>query len=206
MEQVIRASIPIRIKNVMNPRGSGTIIFPDPRDVVDDKARLKNTKLFRTRSSSLFCKPQGPKRPTAVTIKHNIVVLNVHSNKRTRSHGFLMNIFRILDKYHLCVDLISSSEVHVSLSLHSENALLSGGGEEEVQIQDSDLHGAVTELGELGTIDLVPDMAIVSLVGRQLTNMVGISGRFFSVLGEANINIEMISQGMFVLLTISYLY
>jgi aspartokinase len=38
--------------------------------------------------------------------------------------------------------------------------------------------------------------AIVSLVGKQLKNMIGISGRFFSVLGQNNINIEMISQGM----------
>jgi uncharacterized membrane protein len=43
----------------------------------------------------------------------------------------------------------------------------------------------------------VPDMAIVSLVGKQLKNMIGISGKFFSVLGDNNINIEMISQGMY---------
>jgi aspartate kinase len=59
------------------------------------------------------------------------------------------------------------------------------------------LHGAIDELGTLGAIDIVPDMAIVSLVGKQLKNMIGISGRFFSVLGDNNINIEMISQGMF---------
>ncbi|KAF2474168.1 aspartate kinase [Lindgomyces ingoldianus] len=195
MEQVIRARIPIRIKNVMNPRNSGTVIFPDPEEQIDPKAPLKDARLFRPRSSSIMSQLQRPKRPTAVTIKHNIVVLNVHSNKRTRAHGFLMNIFSILDKWHLSVDLISSSEVHVSMALHSESAFLSGGGEDEYRIQDDDLHGAITELGDLGTIDIVPDMAIVSLVGRQLKNMVGISGKFFSVLGENNINIEMISQG-----------
>ncbi|KAF2114930.1 bifunctional aspartokinase/homoserine dehydrogenase [Lophiotrema nucula] len=196
MEQVIRAQIPIRIKNVMNPRGSGTVIFPDGG--FDPQAPLKDPKLFRTRSSSLISKSgsrNSPKRPTAVTIKHNIVVLNVHSNKRTRAHGFLMNIFSILDKWHLSVDLISSSEVHVSMALHSESALLSGGGDDEYKIANEDLQGAVSELGCLGSIDLVPDMAIVSLVGRQLKNMVGISGKFFSVLGQNNINIEMISQG-----------
>jgi aspartate kinase len=195
MEQVIRARIPIRIKNVMNPRNSGTVIFPDAVDEIDPKAPLKHPKLFRTRSSSLLSLQTTPKRPTAVTIKHNIVVLNVHSNKRTRSHGFLMSIFSILDKWHLSVDLISSSEVHVSMALHSDSGLLSGGENDDYRIQDEDLQGAVTELGELGTIDIVPDMAIVSLVGQQLKNMVGISGKFFSVLGENNINIEMISQG-----------
>ncbi|KAH6485735.1 aspartokinase [Parastagonospora nodorum] len=195
MEQVIRARIPIRIKNVMNPRNAGTIIFPDNLAAVDDRAPLRDSALFRTRSSSLLTNLSGPKRPTAVTIKHNIVVLNVHSNKRTRAHGFLMNIFSILDRWHLSVDLISSSEVHVSMALHSESALLSGGGEDEYKIQDKDLQGAVNDLGTLGTIDIVPDMAIVSLVGKQLKNMIGISGKFFSVLGQNNINIEMISQG-----------
>ncbi|OCL14000.1 aspartate kinase [Glonium stellatum] len=195
MEQVIRARIPIRIKNVMNPRNSGTVIFPDAIEEINPRAPLHDPRLFRTRSSSGISQLQRPKRPTAVTIKHKIVVLNVHSNKRTRAHGFLMNIFSVLDKWHLSVDLISSSEVHVSMALHSESAMLSGGGEDEYMIQDEDLRGAITDLSEYGTIDIVPDMAIVSLVGRQLKNMVGISGRFFSVLGENNINIEMISQG-----------
>jgi len=198
MEQVIRARIPIRIKNVMNPRNAGTVIFPDNLNELDDRAPL-HAGLFRTRSSSILSQKQqagqGPRRPTAVTIKHNIVVLNVHSNKRTRAHGFLMNIFSILDRWSLSVDLISSSEVHVSMALHSEVALLSGGVEDEYKIQDKDLQGAVNDLGQLGTIDIVPDMAIVSLVGKQLKNMVGISGRFFSVLGGNGINIEMISQG-----------
>lgn len=195
MEQVIRARIPIRIKNVMNPRGNGTIIFPDTFADSAPGSPTKSTGLFRTRSSSLLSAMQRPKRPTAVTIKHNVIVLNVHSNKRTRAHGFLMNIFSILDRWHLSVDLISSSEVHVSMALHSESALLSGGGEDEYRIQNSDLDGAIGELSSLGAIDIVPDMAIVSLVGKQLKNMIGISGRFFSVLGENNINIEMISQG-----------
>jgi aspartate kinase len=195
MEQVIRARIPIRIKNVINPRNAGTIIFPDNIAEIDTRAPIQDSKLFRCRSSSVLPSLSGPRRPTAVTIKHNIVVLNVHSNKRTRAHGFLMNIFSILDRWHLSVDLISSSEVHVSMALHSESALLSGGGEDEYTIQDKDLQGAVNDLSQLGTIDIVPDMAIVSLVGKQLKNMIGISGRFFSVLGQNNINIEMISQG-----------
>ena len=57
------------------------------------------------------------------------------------------------------------------------------------------LRKAVRDLSDYGAVDLVPNMAIVSLVGTQLKKMVGISGRFFSVLGQNNINIEMISQG-----------
>ena len=242
MEQVISKTIPVRIKNVMNPRGEGTIVVPDPAEdaSVYRKAFLDDSSnLVRTRSTStIIAALQRPKRPTAVTVKGNIVILNVHSNKRTRAHGFLMNIFRILDKWHLSVDLVSSSEVHVSMALHSEtSALLTGPNADsnavnpeipamdglpvdrrEAQprirnnatpppdakvsntttaynIASDDLLGAVRELRAFGDIDLQPNMAIISLVGRQLRNMVGISGRFLSALGDNGINIEMISQG-----------
>jgi aspartate kinase len=200
MEQVIRARIPIRIKNVMNPRGPGTVIIPDHQDTIVASETLRPA-IFRTRSSSVLDVAMKPKRPTAVTIKHQIVVMNVHSNKRTRAHGFLASIFSILDRWHLSVDLIASSEVHVSMALHSEHTMISGGGvggvdDDELKIQDERLQGAVNDLAELGNVDLANDMAIVSLVGKDLKNMTGISGRFFSVLGENNINIEMISQGM----------
>nr|OQO19786.1 hypothetical protein B0A51_14485 [Rachicladosporium sp. CCFEE 5018] len=191
MDQVIRASIPIRIKNVMNPRNEGTVILPDPVD----EFRSRKAGVFRNRSVSNLSQMQRPKRPTAVTVKPGITVLNVHSKRRTRAHGFLMSIFSILDKHGLSVDLISSSEVHVSMALHSEISLLSGQGEEELRIESDALQGAVDSLGQWGDVDLVPGMAIISLVGRQLRSMTGISGRFFSTLGEQGINIEMISQG-----------
>ncbi len=88
-----------------------------------------------------------------------------------------MNIFSVLDKWHLSVDLISSSEVHVSMALHSEAAMLGGGTDEEANAQNADLLSARNELRLYGSIDLIPNMAIVSLVGKQLKNMVGISGR-----------------------------
>lgn len=134
----------------------------------------------------------------------------MHSNRRTRAHGFLANIFSILDKHHLSVDLISSSEVHVSmartcslsqfllkahladnvLKVHSEYSMVTSGENEELAIKDIRLQGAYDDLSELGAVDIVSDMAIVSLVGKDLKNLTGISGKFFSVLGDNNINIE----------------
>jgi aspartate kinase len=191
MDQVIKASIPIRIKNVMNPRNKGTVVVPDS----GERLQVRRAGLFRGRSFSSLSEAETPKRPTAVTTKRGITVLNVHSKKRTRAHGFLMSIFKILDAHHLSVDLISSSEVHVSMALHSEISLLSGNSEDEMKIENAALQGAVDDLSLWGDVDLVPGMAIISLVGRQLRSMVGISGRFFSTLGEHGINIEMISQG-----------
>lgn len=194
MEQVIRAKIPIRIKNVMKPRGNGTVIFPDTTTELERTTPGHDPKLFRTRGSSMGSQ-HGPKRPTAVTAKHKILVINVHSNKRSLSHGFFAGIFSVLDKWRLSIDLISTSEVHVSLALHSEMPLCNGVGGDEFQIIDEDLRGAIQDLRRYGTVDIIPEMAILSLVGKQMKNMVGVAGKMFSVLGEHNVNIEMISQG-----------
>lgn len=94
------------------------------------------------------------------------------------------------------MDLISTSEVHVSMALHCNSPLVAEGGEDdEKEIVNDQLRGAVTELKRYGAVDLMDDMAIVSLVGRQMKHMVGIAGRMFLTLGENNVNIEMISQG-----------
>ncbi|KAH9904708.1 aspartate kinase [Xylariomycetidae sp. FL2044] len=179
MDQVIKAEppIPIRIKNVKNPRGNGTIVVPDP---VQSPAQ----QIRRSRPSDASIR-KTPKRPTAVTIKNNITVINVHSNKRSISHGFFARVFSILNSHRISVDLISTSEVHVSMAIHQPAS-------------SSVLHHfekAKAELEECGDVSILLDMAILSLVGAEMKNMIGIAGRMFSTLGEHNVNIEMISQG-----------
>jgi aspartate kinase len=55
--------------------------------------------------------------PTAVTIKERIVILNVQSNRKSVSHGFLAAIFGTLNRFGIVVDLISTSEVFVSMAI-----------------------------------------------------------------------------------------
>ena len=81
------------------------------------------------------------------------------------------------------------------MALHSEGALVSAGGEDEKEIIDASLNGALHDLAQYGEVDMVDGMAILSLVGKEMKNMVGIAGKFFSILGENSVNIEMISQG-----------
>lgn len=192
MDQVIRAEppIPIRIKNVKNPRGSGTIVVPDP---VQSPAQ----QIRRSRPSEVALSSQRrtPKRPTAVTIKSNITVINVHSNKRSISHGFFARVFSILDWHRISVDLISTSEVHVSMAIHAAGA---GGATDAAQFER-----ARAELEECGDVSVLFGMAILSLVGAEMKNMIGVAGRMFSTLGEHNVNIEMISQGMLTFLECS---
>ncbi|KFY07020.1 hypothetical protein V492_07530 [Pseudogymnoascus sp. VKM F-4246] len=176
MDQVIHAQPPIRIriKNVKNPRGSGTIVLPDP-------VLAPGQQLIRSRSVSIPGARKTPKRPTAVTIKNQIAVINVHSNKRSISHGFFAKVFSILDGLRLSVDLISTSEVHVSMAVHS--------------VSEADLQRARSALEDCGEVSILTKMAILSLVGAEMKNMIGVAGRMFSTLGENNVNIEMISQG-----------
>lgn len=112
MEQVINASIPIRIKNVEKPSGAGTVIYPD----------VSNSEPGTPPASAMAALAIDPtlhrKIPTAVTIKDSILVLNVRSNRKTISHGFLAKLFGTLDRYGIVVDLISTSEVHVSIAMN----------------------------------------------------------------------------------------
>ncbi|PWN33752.1 aspartate kinase [Meira miltonrushii] len=206
MEQAIKKAVPIRIKNVENPEGSGTVIFPPASSSKDPEklmgAFLKQPKTPGSTSgtttpwgsmsmtssaiTAVMGEPKELRRPTAVTIKEDIWILNVHSNRKTLSHGFFARIFTTLDKHGVIVDLISTSEVHVSMALHGGQAGLKRG-----RVVDR----LKSELSLLGEVSIVKDMTILSLVGSHMRNMVGVSGKMFNTLAEGNINIEMISQG-----------
>ncbi|KAJ6261249.1 Aspartokinase [Drechslerella dactyloides] len=181
MEQVIRARIPIRIKNVENPRGFGTVIFPDTLSTKGLDTPPHPPKLIRSESAHNMLNLK-PRRPTAVTVKNKIVVLNIHSNRKSLSHGFFAKIFSTLDRYQLVVDLISTSEVHISMALHAD-------------VREEQMRDAIDDLRSYGTVDVIKDMTILSLVGRQMKNMVGIAGKMFTTLAASGVNIEMISQG-----------
>jgi aspartate kinase len=179
MDQVIKAvpPIPIRIKNVNNPRGEGTIVKPDPLLAAD-------RQIQRSRQPSDPSLRKKPKRPTAVTVKNKISIINIHSNKRSIAHKFLARVFSILDQNQVSVDLISTSEVHVSIAVHAANS------------ESGNFDQAVEELrAECGEVSVLHDMSILSLVGAEMKNMVGIAGKMFSTLGEHRVNLEMISQG-----------
>lgn len=203
MEQAIKKLVPIRIKNVQNPSGCGTVIFPDhhtgsagTEDVardpfVDGHVEQPATPAPGTPSlsggngaslcNSVVSSVQR-KLPTAVTIKDNVLVLNVHSNRKTISHSFFARIFGTLNRFCIVVDLISTSEVHVSMAMAAA-------------VRPRTLELLCAELEHVGTVSVLRNMAILSLVGKQMRHMVGVAGRMFSTLAEGNVNIEMISQG-----------
>ncbi|CAO3666993.1 hypothetical protein G6F70_005720 [Rhizopus microsporus] len=179
MEQVIRAEIPIRIKNVENPSGVGSIIFPDSLKRNGSATPPPSPEVL---AQNGYHKDLSRKRPAAVTVKDKICVLNIQSNRKNVSHGFLAKIFTILDEHNIVVDLISTSQINVSMAL-------------SIDVTENSLSRALVELERLGTVDVIRDMAIVSLVGKQMKNMIGIAGEMFSSVAEAGVSLEMISQG-----------
>ena len=196
MEQVIRARIPIQIRNVTNLQNEGTIILPDPTDEDLNSPPMDGTTTIPF-CSSYSCHPQNlqqTKRPTAITVKTSILVLNVHSNQRSQQHGFYDQIFTIMKEWHLSVDLISTTNVNISMALHSESAMMNGKDDKE--ILNTDLSGALKQLRELGTVTLTYNMAILSVVGKRMKHRTGVAGEMFKALGDNNINIEAISQGL----------
>lgn len=147
------------MKNVEAPQGTGTVIYPDDQAVTSDVEPLP--------SPTSATHPQLGKLPTAVTIKDRILVLNVRSNRKTISHGFFAKIFTVLDRHGIVVDLIATSEVHVSMAMHGV-------------FRKGLLDRVIGDLRALGEVSFKQDMAILSLVGKQMHNMVGIAGRMFT--------------------------
>lgn len=177
-------AICISVRNVRKPLGKGTEIIPNPL-VEKPLLTLESPDAADSGISSPISEASTASRmPTAVTTKKGIVVLNVLSNKSSMSHGFFASLFAILADHDISVDLISTSEVHVSMAISttSTNAIR--------------IENARKKLSEEGKVAVLYDMAILSLVGAELKSMTGVAGRMFSVLGNHGINIEMISQGM----------
>ncbi|HCN37047.1 MAG TPA: lysine-sensitive aspartokinase 3, partial [Bacteroidetes bacterium] len=113
----------------------------------------------------------------SITSKKNIKVLNIYSTKMLFAYGFLKKIFEIFDKYKTSVDLITTSEVNVSLTLENTN----------------NLKYVIDELSEFAEVKLEENKALICVVGNNLKFMKGIEKRIFKVVGD--FKISMISQG-----------
>jgi len=154
MEQVTRALVPVRIKNTFNPVLEGTLI--DPRESVN-----------------------GGHKPAAVTVKRGVTLLNIYSNRMLMAYGFMSKVFDVLSRHEIVIDLISTSEVNISMTL----------------AQGQNIEQAMAELAGLGKVTLEADKAILSLVGRGMRHTAGMAGKMFACLGAKGINILAISQG-----------
>jgi aspartate kinase len=113
----------------------------------------------------------------SISCKRNITIVNITSSRMLMAHGFLRRIFEIFDRYATSVDMVSTSEVSVSLTADNlEN-----------------MNDILRELRTFSEVKAEDGQAIVCLVGENIRHTPGIAGRAFSALRETNI--RMISQG-----------
>lgn len=142
-------NVPVKLLNTMEPEAVGTTI----------------TEL----AGSLGIK--------AVAAKDNIIVLKIKSTRMLLAYGFLKRVFEIFEKYHTSVDMVTTSEVAVSLTI-----------DESTYLED-----IVRELKPIGNLEIKKDQTIISIVGNELAGTDKILNTFFSAV--ADIPITMVSYG-----------
>ncbi|HCP32838.1 MAG: aspartate kinase [SAR324 cluster bacterium] len=132
---------------------------------LDEESQSKRIQLKRT--------------AIAVTTKNNIHTLNINSNRMLHSSGFIAKVFDAFRHHGVVIDLISTSEVNISCTVNDPD----------------ELDDLTRDLEELGTVTVLGERAILSLVGEGMRTTPGTAGKMFSALAEEGINIEMITQG-----------
>jgi aspartate kinase len=105
------------------------------------------------------------------------VVVSITSSRMLMAHGFLRRIFEIFDRYETAVDMVTTSEVNVSLTIDNPGRI----------------EAIANELREFAEVSVEPGQAIISLVGENIRHTPGIAAKVFTAMD--GINIRMISQG-----------
>lgn len=143
------AGVPVRLKNTMDPEAPGTII---------------NNELQRGKIK-------------AVAAKDNITAIKIKSSRMLLASGFLRKVFETFERYNTPIDMVTTSEVGVSMSIDN----------------DTNLNKVVDELKKYGTVTVDKNMCIICVVGDLEWNNIG----FETLATEAmkDIPVRMVSYG-----------
>ncbi|TWF37372.1 aspartate kinase [Chitinophaga polysaccharea] len=142
-------NIPVKLLNTMQPEAKGTIITELPNG-------------------------NGAK---AIAAKDGIIAIKIKSSRMLLAYGFLRKIFEIFEKYRTPIDMITTSEVAVSITIDS----------------DQYLDQILKELQPFGTVELDYHQTIVSIVGNEVAATPSIITKLFDAMEE--IPLRMISYG-----------
>src|SRR2546427_5830115 len=113
----------------------------------------------------------------AIAHKAGITVLQINSTRMLGAYGFLRGLFEVFERHQTVVDVVTTSEVSVSLTVDDAGSL----------------PAIVAELQALGTVAVESGRAIVCVVGEGLRTTPGIAARVFATISD--INVSLISQG-----------
>jgi len=141
--------IPVKLLNTLKPEAKGTLITKNAGGV-------------------------GVK---AVAAKDNITAIRIKSSHMLLAYGFLRKVFEVFEKYNTSIDMITTSEVAVSVTIDNTEFL------DEI----------VGELQPFGTIKIDTDQVIVALVGNEIAQTTDIIKRLFA--SVSSIPLRMVSYG-----------
>lgn len=141
--------VPVRLKNTMDEKAPGTII--------SNKGSRGEFK--------------------AIAAKDGIIAINIKSSRMLLAYGFLRRVFEVFEKHKTAIDMISTSEVAVSLTIDDNRYLKE----------------LIEELEQFGTIEVDKDQSIICIVGNRLADKKGILNEVFASMGE--VPIRMVSYG-----------
>jgi aspartate kinase len=142
-------NIPVRLLNTLQPEAKGTTITEEAGSV-------------------------GVK---AVAAKDNIIAIRIKSSRMLLAYGFLRKIFEIFEKYRTPIDMITTSEVAVSLTIDN----------------DKNLKEILKELEPFGTVEVDKEQTIISVVGNQIAMTESMVKKLFGSI--MNIPVRMVSYG-----------
>lgn len=145
----VARGIPVVVKNTFRPGASGTVVRAEA--------------------------PGGGVR--ALAMRRGVVALFVSSPRMLLAHGFAARVFAAFERRRVSVDVITTSEVSISITV-----------DEKAPLDD-----LVRDLSEFSEVAVLHGLAVVSVVGKALRTTPGVAARIFSALGS--INVVMISQG-----------
>lgn len=149
----IKRKIPVRVLNTNRPDHPGTVITEEGG--------------------------ANPNPVTSIAYKENQSVITIESTQMLGTPGFLAKIFDILGREKIDIDMISTSEISVSMTCAGV----------------AHMNEAVKALEQYGRVSVVTDKSIVCVVGKNVKAAKGLAAKVFGALRDVDVNVEMISQG-----------
>jgi aspartate kinase len=113
----------------------------------------------------------------SIAAKKRLTIIDVVASRMLMSHGYLKAVFDVFDKYKCAIDMVSTSEVSISLTVDS----------------NQQLPEICAELAKIADVKMEGHKALVCLVGEDIRGHNGIAGQVFSAI--SHVNVRMISQG-----------
>jgi len=117
----------------------------------------------------------------AIALRRNQTLVTVTSMEMLQAPGFLARVFTILAKHNLSVDLVTTSEISIALTLDSTGS--DSGG--RALLSDE----LLAELNEVCDVKVEENLALVALVGNKIDRCDGVGSRLFGALGDVNVRL-----------------